>query len=492
MVDDRTRSSPCTLATGRLRPCLFSFHGGRACPGPGRSAPSTVFGFLIRETWGVSEVRWVASSPAGWTERCHHVFDRIAPRRMGRSFRWLLSATWAANVADGIAIAAGPLLVASLTSNAMLVALAALVQRVPWLVLGLFAGALADRVDRRLMMMVADSLRAVVVGGLSIILVTGQVSIAAVLVLLLLLGGAEVFADTAFQTLLPMLVDSDDLGIGNARLQGAFLLGNHIIGPPVGAFLFAAGMAWPFITQTLLVALSVILIARIATPKGAVREVTDTHVFHDIAEGVRWLVDHPAVRTLALVIVAFNVTWGAAWAVLVLYALDHLNMSEVGFGLLTTSAAMGGLLSTVIYDRIERRFDLGNVMRTCPAAGGPRPSRLRADHQRDRRDGDHVRVRRLRLRVGSGLADGAAARHTHGAAGPRRQRLHGLRVRRHRCRSSPRWLDCGDLGSDGAVLVRVRRIGHHAGPRVAAAAGDRAHRRCRLTLTSALGRRLYS
>jgi MFS family permease len=291
------------------------------------------------------------------------VFDRIAPSRMGRSFRWLLSATWAANVADGIALAAGPLLVASLTSNAMLVALAALVQRVPWLVLGLFAGAVADRVDRRLMIMVADSLRAVVVGGLSIILVTGQVSIAAVLVLLLLLGIAEVFADTAFQTLLPMLVDSDDLGIGNARLQGAFLLGNHIIGPPVGAFLFAAGMAWPFITQTVLVALSVILIARIATPKGSVREVTDTHVFHDIAEGVRWLVHHPAVRTLALVIVAFNITWGAAWAVLVLYALDHLNMSEVGFGLLTTSAAMGGLLSTVIYDRIERRFDLGTVMR---------------------------------------------------------------------------------------------------------------------------------
>ena len=48
-----------------------------------------------------------------------------------------------------------------------------------------------------------------------------------------------------------------------------------------------------------------------------------------------------------------------------LYALDHLHMSEVGFGLLSTSAAIGGLLTTVLYGRIERRFDLGDVMRVC-------------------------------------------------------------------------------------------------------------------------------
>ena len=171
------------------------------------------------------------------------VFDRIAPPRMGRSFRWLLSATWVSNVGDGIALAAGPLLVASQTNNAMLVASAALLQRVPWLLLGLYAGALADRVDRRRMVMIADGLRAVVVAGLSIIIVTGVFNIAAVLVVMLLLGVAEVFADTSSQTLLPMLVDHDDLGIGNARLQGGFLVGNQIVGPPVGAFLFAWGMA---------------------------------------------------------------------------------------------------------------------------------------------------------------------------------------------------------------------------------------------------------
>lgn len=291
--------------------------------------------------------------------------DRIAPRRMGTSFRWLLGSSWVSNIGDGIGLAAGPLLVASQTSSPLLVAMAGLLQRLPWLLLGLHAGAVADRVDRRRLVIAADLARALVIAVLCTAIVTGQVSITLVLLALFLLGVAEVFADTTSQTLLPMVVDSRDLGVGNARLQGSFLLANQIIGPPLGAFLFAVGLVWPFAAQAVLVAGSVVLVARIGTPRGAVRDTTGTHVMRDIREGVAWLLGNDAVRTLALVIVAFNVTWGAAWSVLVLYALDHLRMGAIGYGLLTTAAAVGGLVSTAAYDRIERRFDLSTVMRTC-------------------------------------------------------------------------------------------------------------------------------
>ena len=274
------------------------------------------------------------------------VLDRIAPPRMGTSFRWLLGSTWVSNVGDGLALAAGPLLVASQTSNAVLVSMAVLLQRLPWLVLGLYAGAIADRVDRRRLVMVADASRALVVAVLCVAIVTGAVNIGVVLAVMLLLGVAEVFADTTSQTLLPMLVDRRDLGIGNARLQGSFLVGNQIVGPPLGAFLFAAGMVLPFITQAVLVALSVVLVSQIATPSGPVRDTTGTHVLRDIGEGVRWILHHDAVRTLAIVIVTFNVTWGAAWSVMVLYALDHLHLGTVGYGFLITAAAVGGLMST--------------------------------------------------------------------------------------------------------------------------------------------------
>ena len=69
------------------------------------------------------------------------------------------------------------------------------------------------------------------------------------------------------------------------------------------------------------------------------------------------------MRTLALTIFTFNVAFGAAWSVLVLYAGDRLGMNEVGFGLLTTAVAVGGLVGTFSYGRLERRFALGDIMR---------------------------------------------------------------------------------------------------------------------------------
>ncbi len=293
------------------------------------------------------------------------MIELVAPGRMGPSFRWLLGSSWVSNLGDGIVLAAGPLLVASQTRSPILVAMAVMLQRLPWLLLGLYAGAIADRVDRRRLVIAADLARAGVVAVLCLTIVTERVSIGVVLASMMALGIAEVFADTASQTLLPMLVAPRDLGLGNARLQSSFLLANQILGPPLGAFLFAVGMAWPFTVQVLLIAAAVVLIARIGTPAGAVRDTTGTHVLRDIREGVAWLLGNDAVRTLGLVIVAFNVTWGAAWSVLVLYALDHLRMGPLGFGLLTSAAAAGGLLSTAAYGRIERRFDLATVMRAC-------------------------------------------------------------------------------------------------------------------------------
>jgi predicted MFS family arabinose efflux permease len=82
-----------------------------------------------------------------------------------------------------------------------------------------------------------------------------------------------------------------------------------------------------------------------------------------MAEGLRWLLHHPPMRTLALTILVFNITFGAAWSVLVLYANERLGMGPVGFGLLTTAVAVGGLVGMVLYGRLERRFSLGDIMR---------------------------------------------------------------------------------------------------------------------------------
>lgn len=284
---------------------------------------------------------------------------------MGRDFRWLLASSWTSNVGDGVALAAAPLLIASMTSSPILVASGAILQFLPWLVFGLHAGAIADRFDRRRLVMFANAARAVVLAALCVFLVTGTATIWIVLAVAFLYGTAEVFVDTAGSTLLPMLVKPADLGVGNARLQAGYLVANQFAGPPLGAFLFAAGTAWPFLLEIVCVSLAVVLISRMAHTPVPERDggAGTSRVHTDIAEGLRWLWHNPPVRMLVLIILLFNVTWAAPWGVLVLYATEHLNMGAVGFGALTTASAIGGLLATVSFGWLERHVSFATLMR---------------------------------------------------------------------------------------------------------------------------------
>jgi MFS family permease len=288
--------------------------------------------------------------------------EALAPARLGRSFRWLLSATLVNNIGDGVAISAGPLLVASQTRDPLLVSMALLSEYLPALLFGVVGGAAADRFDRRRMVVVVNIGRAVVLAVLVATIVSGNVNIVVVLGALFVLGTAETFADSASSTLIPGLVAREDLGIANARMQGAFLLTNQLLTPPIGAFLFAAGMALPFATNAACFALGAVLVSRVAiSTRNELRERSSFRA--EMAEGVRWLVAHPPMRTLALTILTFNVTFGAAWSVLVLYAGERLGMNAVGFGLLTTAVAVGGVVGIVSYGRLERRFSLADIMR---------------------------------------------------------------------------------------------------------------------------------
>ncbi|MCW2582955.1 MAG: Major facilitator superfamily 1 [Klenkia sp.] len=291
------------------------------------------------------------------------ISEAVAPARLGRSFRWLLGSSWTSNLGDGIALAAGPLLVASLTRDAFLVSLAATVQWLPPMLFGLLAGAVTDRVDRRLLVVAVNGVRVVVLGVLTAALATAAVPIVAVLGALFLLGTAEVFADNATSTLLPALVVRDDLAVGNARVQTGLITMNQLAGPPVGAALFTAGAAWAFGATAVLVALAAVLVSRITLP-GTVRDVDPpARLRADIAEGARWVRHHPAVRTLVLTIFIFNLTFGAAWAVLVLYAMQRLDLGEIGYGLVTTVIATGGLVGTTCYGWITRRVSLSDLLR---------------------------------------------------------------------------------------------------------------------------------
>lgn len=290
------------------------------------------------------------------------IVEAVSPAHLGTSFRWLLASAWTANIGDGFAISAGPLLIASQTHDPRLVALALLLQQLPYLLFGLFAGALSDRANRRAIVVTVDACRSLVVALLSLAILTGRVNVVVVLSAMFLMGVGEVFGNNASGTLLPMLVGRGDLAIANSRVMGGSVTGSQLIGPAVGAALFAVAMSAPFIGQAVLVGAAAALASRIVLPARAPSS-ERRRVGRDIAEGVRWTVRHPAVRTLVLTILIFNVTFGAAWSVLVLYARERLGLHSFGFGLLASTAAVGGILGTLSYGWITSRVSLGNIMR---------------------------------------------------------------------------------------------------------------------------------
>lgn len=290
------------------------------------------------------------------------VLDAIIPARLGPRYRRLLASSWITNFGDGIGLAAGPLLVASQTDDPLLVAMASLLQRLPWLLFGLYAGVIADRHDRRLISAFANIARGAVLAMVVAMVVLDAVNVGVVLVAMFLLGTAEVFVDTTANTLMPMIVEPDDLGIANARIMGGHIVVNQLAGPPIGAFLFAVGIVWPLAAQVVLFVAGALLLVRIPFPL-PVRPEGERHARHEITDGLRWLWEHGPVRTLTITVVTFNVTYGAAMSVMVLYVREQLGLGDIGFGVLTTMSALGGLLGSWGYGWLQSRLSLGNIMR---------------------------------------------------------------------------------------------------------------------------------
>lgn len=288
---------------------------------------------------------------------------RVLPAILGRDFRWLWSSAAVTNLGDGLLLAAGPLLVTTLTREPLAVAMAVFLQQLPWVLLGIPAGAIIDRVDRRRVTIGVNLGRAVVLGLLAATVATGTVSLPIIFVATFLIGTAETFADNAASALVATRVPREHLGIANARLTGTAIMTNQLAGPPIGALLFGLGMAIPFGVDAIAALSGAVLIARMADRPWSAPEGPRRHIRHEIAEGFSWLWHHPPVRILALTIFFFNVTFWAAISVYVLLAKERLGLDDFGYGLLITMGAIGGLIGSTAYGRLERRFALATLMR---------------------------------------------------------------------------------------------------------------------------------
>ena len=282
---------------------------------------------------------------------------------LGARFWRIWVAAGVSTLGDGMREVAMPLLAATITHDPALVAAVSLAGRLPWLVLTLVSGALVDRLDRRRVMGTVDIVRAALMGTLALTVAADITSIAVLCVIAFALGTGETLFDNAAQAIMPSVVRRDQLELANSRLYAAQVVSFEFVGPPVGALLFAIAAALPFVVDGVSFAVAAALALTLAGSYRPVRAAgPPTRMRTEIVEGLRWLWAHRLLRTLGLMLGMWNLLTTAIFSVFVLFALETLGLSKVGYGLIFTGAAVGSLVGTVVATRVIARLGAATAL----------------------------------------------------------------------------------------------------------------------------------
>ena len=270
------------------------------------------------------------------------------------AFWRLWSASSLADLGDGLRLAAFPLLAAALTSDPRLVAGLAVAQYLPWLVLGIPAGAVVDRVDVRRLMAGVDVVRCLALVGLLAAVGTGTAELPVLYAVAVVVGIGETLHDTAVQTAVPRVVPDALLERANGRLVSSSVVTNEFAGPLLGAALFAACLLLPFGVHAGLVLVAALLL--LSLPRlGTAPQATGAAGSGRRTGGLGWLRRDRAMRTVLLLAMALVAADSAWFAILVLYAVEVLGLPAPAFGLLLAAGAAGGLAGGLAANRLAAR-----------------------------------------------------------------------------------------------------------------------------------------
>ncbi len=303
----------------------------------------------------------------------------MARRRLGANYRKLFVATTISNLGDGVSLIAYPWLATAVTRNPLLIALVAVVQRLPWLLFTLPAGVITDRHDRRRLMIGANSIRFVLTALVAVAVLARGGGLPApdevdsvvgtewfiylvLLVATLLLGTCEVLHDNSAQTFLPAVVDDADLEQANGQMYSAEIVANQFAGPPVASLMLATGFVLPILFDAGSFAAAAGLVFSIAVTRRvepAPPPAERPPFKQELAEGFRWLWHHPLLRTFAITLGFLNMLGQLSVAVLVLFGQEVLHTTPLEFGLMTTVSAVGGVLGGWLGSRISKRVGPG-------------------------------------------------------------------------------------------------------------------------------------
>ena len=279
------------------------------------------------------------------------------PLRSNREFRLLWSGQAISQLGSQISLVAYPLLALAVTGSPAKAGLVGFALNVPIAVLALPAGMLADRVNRKHLMVTVDGVRGVALASIAVAALAGHVANALIVVVALIDGAGFVVTYVAERGAVRRLVPREQLGEAVARNESRTFAA-MLAGPPIGGLLFGLGRAVPFLVDAISYAASAVSKLLIRTD---FQEPRADGAVGDAREGLRWVWQRPFFRTCMLLFAGSNPIFTGLYLLVVVLA-KRSGAPPALIGVMLGIAAGGGLLGALLAPRLQRHLSARAVL----------------------------------------------------------------------------------------------------------------------------------
>jgi predicted MFS family arabinose efflux permease len=268
-----------------------------------------------------------------------------------REFVLLWTGQALSGLGSQMSLVAYPLLVLAVTGSPAKAGVVGFAKTLPIVLLALPAGVLADRVNRKRLMVSCDAVRALALASIPVALLAGGVPYALVVAVALLDGAGFTVSYVAERGALRQLVAPEQLGDAVARNESR-IFAAMLAGPPLGGLLFGIGRAVPFLVDAISYAASTVSMLLIKSEFQETRSETEPA---EVREGLRWLWQRPFFRTCSLLFAGSNPIFTGVYLLVVVLARRH-GASSALVGVMLGIAAGGGLLGALLAPALRRRL----------------------------------------------------------------------------------------------------------------------------------------
>lgn len=254
-----------------------------------------------------------------------------------------------------------PLLVYKLTGSALNLAITSVSVFLPYLLFGLIIGAWADRLDRKKTMIIADIVRAGLIASLPLLALFGTLPIWWIYVMGFVNSTVSIVFDSCEFAAITSLVNQDDLVTANGRIEASYSAAG-ILGPLLAGALVAVLPIYDVMfADAASFLVSSVSLALVTVSFNSRREKKTTSIRHDMAEGLRYVIGHPVLRNISLMMAMVNFVSSTVGAQFVLFAKQQLSANDWQWGLLSSAGSIGVIVMSLSAGPLRKRFPFSKV-----------------------------------------------------------------------------------------------------------------------------------